>query len=100
VKIKNNPTAVIPRGSIVMFKKEFSGKYGHVGISDESDLMDATIIEQNAGTGTGTGTGKNAIRLNTYEGYKDIVGWFVPYKILNKSRTLEERQLAIMNRKL
>lgn len=67
----NTPTGIPPRGSVLVFKKEFNGTVGHTGIVTKADVNTFELFEQNNPTGAGC-------RLHTYPNYANVLGWIIP----------------------
>lgn len=85
-RIVNEIESVPEQWDIIFFDRTKKNPYGHVGIVHEADKLDVTIIEQNGDKWSSTWLWGDAIRLQTYKNYKNVLGW---YSLKSKMKVLK-----------
>lgn len=70
IREANTPKGVPPHGSLVIWDR---GAAGHIALVLKATEHTITVFESNY-------DGKGSIRTHTYNNYKNVVGWLIPFK--------------------
>ena len=76
--VKNTPSGVPVKGSLIIWNR---GTAGHIAIVEKATEHTITVFESNF-------DGKGSLRKHTYENYNNVVGWLIPYKMVNIDKGL------------
>ena len=72
-RVKNEGLNYPPKGALIIWNR---GTAGHIAVVTSATEHTINVVEANY-------NGKGGIREHTYTNYNNVLGWLVPYKIVN-----------------
>lgn len=70
-KIRNSPTGVPPRGSVIVWNGNMGGGFGHIAVVTSANVNSFSVVEQD-------GFRQVAAYTKTYPNYAHVIGWLIP----------------------